>query len=165
MKILFVALLFLKIHTMIIQQLTEFFLRDVNKLKEEISLYKNESDLWVLKGDIKNPGGTLALHLIGNLKHFIGAQLGNTGYVRQRDKEFADRNIPREIILKEIDETIAVLKKVLPTIKDSDLQKEFPIKFLEEKRTTGYILLTLSTHLSYHLGQVNYHRRMTTPQP
>lgn len=150
---------------MTIQLLTDFFLRDLNKLKKEITLYKNESDLWILKGDVKNSGGTLALHLIGNLKHFIGTQLGSTGYMRQRDKEFSERNIPRETILKEIDETIAVLKKVLPTIKDSDLEKEYPIKFLEEKRTTGWILLTLSTHLSYHLGQVNYHRRMTTPQP
>ena len=145
---------------MTIQLLTDFFLRDVNKLKEEITLYKNESDLWVLKGDVKNSGGTLALHLIGNLKHFIGAQLGNTGYIRQRDKEFSDRGIPKENILKEIDETIVVLKKVLPTVKDADLEKEYPIKFLEEKRTIGYILLTLSTHLSYHLGQINYHRRL-----
>ncbi len=150
---------------MTIQLLTDFYLRDLNKLKEEISLYKNEIDLWALKGDVKNSGGTLALHLIGNLKHFIGTQLGNTGYVRQRDKEFSDRGVPRGTILKEIDETIAILKKVLPAVKDSDLEKEYPIKFLEEKRTIGYILITLSTHLSYHLGQINYHRRIITPQP
>lgn len=139
---------------------TDSFLRDLNKLKEEISLYKNESDLWLAKGEIKNSAGTLALHLIGNLKHFIGAQLGHTGYVRQRDKEFSERNVPREKMLSDIDEVIAMVKKVLTTIKDSDLEKEYPIKFLEEKRTIGYMLPTLSTHLSYHLGQVNYHRRL-----
>ena len=145
---------------MMTQTLWHYFQRDLNKLKEEISLYKNESVLWVLKGDIKNSAGTLTLHLLGNLKHFIGAQLGNTGYVRQRDKEFSDRNIPRENMLKEIDEVISILNKILPTIKDSNLEKEYPIKFLEEKRTIGYMLLMLSTHLNYHLGQINYHRRI-----
>ena len=142
-----------------VKHFTDFCLRDANKLKEEISLYKNESDLWILKGDAKNSGGTLALHLIGNLKHFIGAQLGKTGFARNRDKEFADRNIPRETILKEIDEVIEMLKKVLPTIKDADLEKDYPIEFLGEKRTIGYILLVIATHLNYHLGQINYHRR------
>lgn len=145
---------------MILTQLTEFYLRDVAKLKEEILLYKNESDLWILKGDIKNSSGTLTLHLIGNLKHFIGAQLGNTGYIRNRDKEFSDRNIPRENMLKEIDEVIAMLKKVLPALKDSDMDKEYPIEFLGAKRTIGYIIMMLAIHLSYHLGQINYHRRL-----
>jgi hypothetical protein len=146
---------------MILAQLTEFYLRDVNKLKEEISLYKNESEIWILKGDIKNSAGTLTLHLIGNLKHYFGAQLGNTSYIRNRDKEFSDRNIPRESMLREIDEVIIILKKVLPALKDSELDKEYPIEFLGAKRTTGYILLILSTHLSYHLGQINYHRRLS----
>jgi hypothetical protein len=150
---------------MMIQHFTEFYLRDLKKLKEEISLYRNENDLWILKGDVKNSAGTLALHLIGNLKHFIGAQLGATGYVRNRDKEFAERNIPRENILKEIDEVISILKKVMANIKEADLVKEYPIEFLGEKRTIGYILLVLSTHLNYHLGQINYHRRLLMPQP
>ncbi|MFI5164824.1 MAG: DinB family protein [Bacteroidia bacterium] len=145
---------------MIVSQLTEFYLRDLNKLKEEISLYKNENDLWITKGDVKNSAGTLALHLIGNLKHFIGAQLGGTGYVRQREKEFSDRNVPREKLLAEIGEVISILKKVLPNLKDQDLSKEFPVEFLGEKRSIGYILLTLSAHLNYHLGQINYHRRL-----
>src|SRR4051812_44865207 len=100
---------------MMIQTFSEFFLHDLNKLKEEISLYKNESDLWKVEKQISNSGGTLTLHLIGNLKHFIGAQLGNTGYVRQRDKEFSDRNVPREKMLSEIEEVVLILKKVLPT--------------------------------------------------
>jgi hypothetical protein len=145
---------------MISRTLSEFFLRDLNKLKEEISLYKNDSDLWTAKGDVKNSGGTLALHLIGNLKHFIGAQLGKTGYIRNRDKEFSDKNILREKMILEIDEVISILKKVFSKLTDDDLSKEFPIEFLGEKRTTGYILLTLSAHLNYHLGQINYHRRL-----
>ena len=145
---------------MILQHFLSSYLRDLNKLKEEISLYKNENDLWLLKGDIKNSAGNLTLHLIGNLKHFIGAQLGSTGYIRNRDKEFSDRNIPREKMIVEIDEVISMLGKVVSKIKDEDLGKEYPIPFLGEKRTIGYLLLTLVTHLSYHLGQINYHRRL-----
>lgn len=145
---------------MIIQNLLSSYVRDLHKLKEEISLYKNENELWIVKGEVKNSAGNLTLHLIGNLQHFIGAQLGNTGYIRNRDKEFSDRNIPRGKMISEIDETISILEKVLSKLNDEDLGKEYPIPFLGEKRTIGYLLLTLVTHLSYHLGQINYHRRL-----
>jgi hypothetical protein len=149
---------------MMIQPYLEFFLRDLNKVKEEITLYKNESDLWVLKGEIQNSAGTLALHLIGNIKHFIGAHIGHTGYVRDRDREFSDRNIPREKLISELQEAISIVEKVLPTIKDEDFSKEFPVEMYGAKRNTGYIILSLSTHLCYHLGQINYHRRLAAHQ-
>jgi len=145
---------------MMIQPYLEFFLRDLNKLKEEILLYKNENDLWKVESEIQNSAGTLALHLIGNLKHFIGAQIGFTGYVRNRDREFSDRNISREKIVFEVEETISIVKRVLPTIKDEDFSKEFPLEMYGAKRNTGYIILSLSTHFCYHLGQINYHRRL-----
>jgi hypothetical protein len=145
---------------MMIQHYLEFFLRDLNKLKEEIQLYKNENDLWKVESEIQNSAGTLALHLIGNLKHFIGAQIGFTGYVRNRDREFSDRNISREKIVFEVEEAISIVKTVLPTIKDEDFSKEFPLEMYGAKRNTGYIILSLSTHFCYHLGQINYHRRL-----
>jgi Protein of unknown function (DUF1572) len=145
---------------MMIQPYLEFFVRDLNKLKEEISNYTNENDIWIVKGEILNSAGTLTLHLIGNLKHFIGAQIGATGYVRNRDQEFSDRNIPREKLISEIEEAISILKEVLPTIKDEDFGKEFPVEMYGARRNTGYIMLSLSTHFCYHLGQINYHRRL-----
>lgn len=145
---------------MMIQPYLEFFLRDLNKLKEEIQLYKNENDLWKVESEIQNSAGSLALHLIGNLKHFIGAQIGFTGYVRNRDREFSDRNISREKLVFEVEETISIVKTVLPTIKDEDFSKEFPLEMYGAKRNTGYIILSLSTHFCYHLGQINYHRRL-----
>ncbi|MEI6524064.1 MAG: DUF1572 family protein [Bacteroidota bacterium] len=145
---------------MMIQPYLEFFLRDLNKLKEEIQLYKNENDLWKVESEIQNSAGTLALHLIGNLKHFIGAQIGFTGYVRNRDREFSDRNISREKLVFEVEEAISIVKTVLPTIKDEDFSKEFPLEMYGAKRNTGYIILSLSTHFCYHLGQINYHRRL-----
>ena len=146
------------------QLLLSHFEKDIKKLIEEISLYKNESDLWLLKGDVKNSPGTLALHIAGNLKHFIGAQLGKTGYVRERDKEFSDRNVSKENLLKGLNEALAVVKNAFSKLTDTDLQKDFPIPFLEKVRPTIEILFILYGHLNYHLGQVNYHRRLM-PQP
>ena len=145
---------------MISQTFLPWYLRELNKLKEEISLYKNENDLWILKGDIKNSPGTLTLHLIGNLKHFIGTQLGNTGYIRNREKEFSDKNISREILLKEIDEVIGMMQKILSEITDEKFNSKYPVEFLAAKRTVGEILFILYGHLNYHLGQINYHRRL-----
>src|ERR1051325_6762604 len=106
--------------------LLSHFEKDIKKLIEEISLYKNESDLWILKGDgstslttgIKNSPGTLALHITGNLKHFIGAQLGKTGYIRERDKEFSDRNVSKENLLKGLNEALEIVKTTLPKLSD-----------------------------------------------
>ncbi len=145
---------------MLSQHLTELFLRDLDKLREEIALFKNENQLWFTQGDVKNSPGNLALHLTGNLKHFIGAQLGNTGYVRERDKEFSDKNIPREKILQGIDEASEVVKSTLSKLRDEDLQKNFPILFLNKQHTTLEILFILYGHLNYHLGQINYQRRL-----
>jgi uncharacterized damage-inducible protein DinB len=139
---------------------TYFFERDLNKLIEEINLYKNEDDLWKIKEGINNSGGNLILHLIGSLNHFIGAILGNTGYIRERDKEFSIKNIPRTQLVEDINNIITVIKNTLPALSEDDLQKDFPVSFNNKTSSTGFILMHLLTHLSYHLGQVNYHRRL-----
>jgi len=145
---------------MISEIILERYLTDLNKLKEELSLYNNENDLWLIKGDIKNSAGNLALHLIGNLKHFIGAILGNTGFVRNRDKEFADKNVPRGKLLAEIDEVITIVSKVLPALTDDQMTKNFPVEFAGKIRTNVEILFFFYGHFDYHLGQINYHRRL-----
>jgi len=145
---------------MVREELLHFFLRDLIKLKEEVDLYKSESDLWVVKGEINNSGGNLCLHIIGNLNHFIGATLGNTGYVRMRDLEFSSKNIPREKILEDLDAVIAVVKNTLTKLSASDYQRDFPLLKHDKEVSTEHMLLHLLTHLNYHLGQVNYHRRL-----
>lgn len=139
---------------------TNLFERDLNKLIEEINLYKNENDLWKIKEGISNSTGNLALHLIGNLNHFIGATLGNTGYVRNRDKEFSDKNIPRKKLIEDINETIAVIKSSLKKLSMDDLEKDFPLAINNTIFSTQFILMHLFGHLNYHLGQINYHRRL-----
>ncbi len=145
---------------MITPLLIQLFERDLNKLTEEISQYPDDSSLWVVKGDIKNSGGNLCLHLAGNLQHFIGAVLGNSGYVRNRDAEFSLKNITRRKLLDEIEATKMSVKDTLEQVSKNDLQKEYPQRVFEEPMTTEYFLLHLLTHLNYHTGQINYHRRL-----
>lgn len=145
---------------MITEVLNTLFRRELSKLKTEIESYKVESNLWRIEKNIANSGGNLCLHLIGNLNTYIGATLGQTGYVRDREAEFSLKNIPREELIKKIEATIQVIDKVLPTITLEQLDKEYPMIVLKEPTSTEFFLVHLATHLTYHLGQINYHRRL-----
>jgi uncharacterized damage-inducible protein DinB len=145
---------------MIHQSLPELFERDLQKLKEEINFYKNEGDLWRIKDGISNSGGNLCLHLIGNLNHFIGATLGNSGYVRNRNAEFSSKNVPKAVLVEEVEKTTISVKNVLDKLSAEDYEKNFPLLKHDKVVTTEHMLLHLLTHLNYHLGQVNYHRRL-----
>lgn len=140
--------------------ITSLFERDINKLIEELMLYKNEETIWKIKEGITNSGGNLTLHLLGNLNHFIGATLGNTGYIRERDKEFSLKNIPRLQLVEELKKVNSVVKNTLTHLSDEDLEKNFPVPLNDKTLSTSFVLLHLLAHFSYHLGQVNYHRRL-----
>jgi len=141
--------------------LVTLFCRDLAKLKVELELYKTETQIWKVTGDIANSAGNLCLHLVGNLDTYIGATLGNSGYMRDRDAEFALKNIPRSELIQRIDSTNQTIQQVVPKLTDKQLKSEYPLLVLKEKTTTEYFLIHLAMHLSYHLGQVNYHRRLT----
>ena len=143
-----------------IETLTQLFLRDLEKLKTEISSFKDEKKVWMISGDIKNSAGNLCLHLCGNLQHFVGAILGNSGYVRKRDEEFSKKNVPIRELVAEIELTIKVVQKTLQELKEEDLQKTYPINVFGYEMTTEYLLTNMAAHLTYHLGQINYHRRL-----
>jgi len=145
---------------MLKESLLEIFERDLNKLKDEMGLYKDENSLWIVKKDISNSAGNLCLHLIGNLNHFIGATLGNSGYVRNRESEFSLKNVPREKLINEIEKTIEVVNKTLQSLSAEDFEKDFPLEKHGKIVKTDFMLLHLITHFNYHLGQINYHRRL-----
>ncbi len=140
--------------------LTSLYERDLLKLKDEISAYANEADLWRKPGDMPNSAGNLCLHLNGNLQHFFGAVLGGTDYIRDRDAEFSQTGVSRETMLADIDTTREVVKNTLAKLTDDDLAASFPIEVFGHPMTTGWFLTHLSTHLTWHLGQINYHRRI-----
>ena len=132
----------------------------MNRLKVEIEFYQKEESLWKIDKNISNSGGNLCLHLVGNLNTYIGAELGKTGYVRQRDLEFSLKDIPRHELINKIENTIDMIDEVLINLKEEQFDAEYPIIVFESKMSTEYFLIHLATHLSYHLGQVNYHRRL-----
>ncbi len=142
------------------ESLIEFFERDLQRLEEEISLYEREEDIWKVRKEIMNSAGTLCLHLLGNLNHFIGAVLGGTAYIRNRDQEFASVQIPRAMFLNELEKTREVVRKTLGTLSSSDFEETYPLEKHGRIVSTGHMLLHLLSHLNYHLGQINYHRRL-----
>jgi len=144
---------------MITESLRSLYNRDLNKLKTEIEAYQNEENLWKIDKNIANSAGNLVLHLVGNLNHFIGTHLGNTGYVRQRDLEFSLKDVPRAELIEKIEATITMIESTLSKLSEEDLKKEYPLVVFENKMTTDYFLIHLIAHLDYHLGQINYHRR------
>ena len=143
-----------------IEQIQFFYKRDLEKLKTEINLYNNENNLWITDKNISNSAGNLCLHLIGNLNHFIGAILGATGYVRNRDLEFSQKNIPRVDLILAIDKVAEIVNKTLEKMTNENLNDDYPEKKFDEKKSIEYLLLHLQHHLNYHLGQINYHRRI-----
>ncbi|HLK27839.1 MAG TPA: DinB family protein [Puia sp.] len=145
---------------MITQELSELFERDLNKLMQEIKSYTNEADLWKTADGISNSGGNLCLHLVGNIKHFIGKMLGNIPYERVREKEFSDKNIPVTDLVKSVEETLTAVKHALRNLTDEELHKIYPINVFGKEMTTQWFLIHLYGHLDYHLGQINYHRRL-----
>lgn len=145
---------------MLKDSLLDLFDRDLNRLKDEINLFEREADIWITPGSIKNSPGNLSLHICGNLKHFIGAILGNTKYIREREKEFSLKNIPRIELLKNIDETLGAVKTTIQSLNEEKLSKRYPIDVLGYEMSTQYLLIHLTTHLNYHLGQINYLRRI-----
>ncbi|WP_276963488.1 DinB family protein [Chryseobacterium sp.] len=145
---------------MITESLRSLFNRDLSKLKIEIEAYQKEENLWKIDKNIANSAGNLTLHLVGNINHFIGAQLGNTGYVRHRELEFSLNDVPRAELIEKLEATIAMIDSVLPQLSEEDLKKEYPLVVFERAMTTDYFLIHLVAHLDYHLGQINYHRRL-----
>jgi uncharacterized damage-inducible protein DinB len=145
---------------MLIDTLKILFNRDLNRLRKEVEQYKNEENLWKTESLIANSAGNLCLHLVGNLNTYIGKEIGNIEYVRNRDLEFSLKNVPRKELLNKIDNTIEVVDKSLDNLNESSLANEYPILVFDQKTSTEYLLVHLTTHLTYHLGQVNYHRRL-----
>ena len=145
---------------MITPVLIVLFEQNLSKLHEEISQYPDDSSLWVVKDGIKNSGGNLCLHLTGSLQHFIGNVIGESGYIRNRDAEFTLKNISKHKLLNAIANTKVAVKDALEQCSKNELAKNYPLPLNGETVTTEFFLLHMLAHLNYHIGQINYHRRL-----
>lgn len=145
---------------MLTDTLRLLFGRDLNRVKQELALYNDEEKIWHVEKGIANSAGNLCLHLVGNLNTYIGAELGGIAYVRYRELEFSLKNVARRELLEKLDETSRIVDVSLGKVGAEVLAQEYPILVFDHKTTTEYLLVHLATHLTYHLGQINYHRRL-----
>jgi Protein of unknown function (DUF1572) len=147
---------------MLLENLETIYLREVATLHRELGLYPDDASVWKELPGLPNSAGTLILHLAGNLQHFFGATLGKTGYVRNRDAEFTKRDIPRSELKKELEAANAGVNAGFANLTEAKLSQPFPAKFTDTEFSTQLTLLQFLSHLAYHLGQIDYHRRVVT---
>lgn len=147
---------------MLLGSVAAIFDRDLRALRREVEAYPDERALWQEVPGISNVAGTLVLHLAGNLQHYVGALLGQTGYVRDRPAEFARRDVPRSELIRQVEAARASVKAALSGAVALDLEAEFPEPIAGKRVGTGDYLVHLTTHFAYHLGQIDCHRRIVT---
>ena len=145
-----------------VDQLRTILQRDLRALRREIEAYPDDASVWAVPEGISNSGGTLVLHLVGNLRTFVGRMIGGDGYERDRPREFSARDLPRAELLRDIDLTIAAVERAMPTLTAERLAAEYPMAIGAVTVHTQDFLVHLAVHLGYHLGQVDYHRRIVT---
>lgn len=137
--------------------------RDLRAVAREVAAYPSDDALWHAMPGVTNPGGTLALHLAGNVQHFIGTVLGGGAYVRDRDAEFGRRDQTRAAVVAEVERAIAAVEEVLPRVTEAQWSAAYPQEVGGRKLASSRFAMHLASHLAYHLGQLDYHRRLVAP--
>lgn len=138
----------------------KIIVRDLDKLVKELEAFQDEKNIWKTTGNVINPAGNLCLHLVGNLNTYIGKNIGGTGYVRDRNAEFSTKDVPRQTLITSIAQTKMVVMTSLARLDSEALNQTYPENVLGYEMTTHYFLVHLTAHLSWHLGQINYLRRI-----
>ena len=147
---------------MIGRTLAAIITRELRALERELNAYQTEDQVWALPAGLPNSGGTLALHAAGNLQHFVGAVLGGSAYVRDRDAEFQRRNVPRSDLIEELRRAETSVRETLQGVDGATLEGLYPLPVANRRLTTIDFLAHLATHLAYHVGQLDFHRRIVT---
>jgi hypothetical protein len=136
--------------------------RDLRALRRQLEAYPDERQIWGEVPGMPNSAGTLALHLAGNVQHYIGARFGGTGYLRNRDAEFARRDLSRAELVAEVERARVAVKAGCERIDPDVLDQDFPEAIARCRLRTGDYLVHLCAHFAYHLGQLDAHRRVVT---
>jgi hypothetical protein len=147
---------------MITTILIDLYGKELDKLKNEINVYESDELIWKQADGIQITGGNLCLYLAGNLQHYIGAMIGDSGYIRNKEAELKAKNVSRERLMEEIENTRQVVVDTLEQVSKAELLKIFPTKDFEEPVTTEYYLVHLLNNFCYHLGQIHFHRKQVS---
>ena len=140
--------------------LAKFYERDLLQLITEVNLFSNEENLWKTEGSVMNSSGNLVLHIIGGLNFLVGTTLAHTGYVRDRGQEFIRKGVERKEMVAKLEALIPMISNTFNALTPEQMEADFPIFFDQPNTSTSYVLVKLLSHLNYHLGQVNYLRRV-----
>lgn len=143
-------------------QLAALFARDLTRLVQELQAFPDDAALWATVPGVSNAAGTLALHLEGNLREYVGKQLGHIDYARNRPLEFSQRGVPQADLVTRVEAVLAMVPPVVAALTAEQLGATFPEQVLASPISTQQFLIHLSGHLNYHLGQIDYVRRMAT---
>lgn len=147
---------------MLLEDLEALYLREIATLERELDLYPDDRSVWKEPPGLPNPAGTLFLHLAGSLQHFFGAVLGKSGYVRDRAAEFSKRDVPRSELKQALSRARQAVRAGFANLTEDRLEEVFPARFADAEFSTRLTLLQFLSHLAYHLGQIDYHRRVVT---
>ena len=146
----------------VVSALHAVLLRELAAVRRTVDAYPDDARVWAERPGLPNVGGTLVLHLTGNLQHYLGAVLGRSGYRRDRDAEFSRRDVSRAVLLGEIDAARHAIDRGMAVVSEDVLAAPYPEPIAGRTVTTGDFLVHLATHLAFHLGQLDYHRRVVT---
>ena len=144
------------------RDLTTLIVRELAAFEREIEMFPDDDTIWQTRPGVTNSAGNLAMHLAGNLQHFIGAVLGKTDYVRDRPLEFSRQAGTRAEVVAELRRAAAVVEDVLPRVTDAQLLQDYPEPLGGATLPMQITLVHLTSHAAFHLGQAGYLRRLLT---
>jgi hypothetical protein len=147
---------------MLTRELAALFARDLTRLQQEIAAFSGDQALWQAVPGVTNPAGNLVLHLEGNLREYIGRQLGGIAYTRQRGLEFSQQGFTCEDLAARAAQLSATIPGVIASLTEEQLNAEFPERVAGSPLSSRQFLFSIYGHLNYHLGQIDYIRRVLT---
>jgi len=150
---------------MIAHELAQLYARDLQRLIQEIQAFPDTATLWQTAPGVSNAAGTLALHLEGNLREFIGRQMGQIAFKRDRPLEFSARGVEQAELIARLEAVRDSIPPVIARLTDAELAADNSELYMERPITRHQFLVHLNGHLNYHLGQIDYLRRFATGKP
>src|SRR5882672_2071474 len=116
----------------------------------------SDEQFWTKPFPFGNSFGHLILHLTGNLNYYIGAQISQSGYVRDRPREFSETaRPPKTETLKKFEEAVEIVLKTIRSQSPDDWSKPYSGAG-SDARDRFDMVLQCASHLHHHIGQMIY---------
>jgi hypothetical protein len=142
--------------------LAPLFRRDLTRLSQQIDAFPNDESLWQTLPGVTNAAGNLVLHIEGNLREYVGRQLGNLAYRRIRELEFSSKGMSRSELRARLVALTLSIPTVIEGLSVEQMEMEYPEVVLGVAVSTEQFLIHLYGHVNWHLGQVDYLRRIVS---